>query len=378
MRVLLGTCGAWYLPNTAKGLEQLGALAGLWISDKNRTHVAARLYKRSWPFHLSMKPYYHFGSQIAIERAFYRHFPIWRQWVKLQKLPECQVVQSIMGYATEFFDLAEQTGALKVVDCQNSHPTSYQGYWQRECDQWCPGEKVPIPDWMFARMDRELKRADLILCPSVFVRDTMVTNGLDPAKCVVHPFGVDTTIFQPRSEVPEKIRFITVGTICLRKGHHYLFRAFEQVKRVLPNAELVCVGAYKCDFRLERPKWEGTFTHLPSLTHPELAALLRSCTAFVLPSLEEGFARVIPEAMASGLPVIASYESGATTLITHGESGWIVDPKNPKAIAEAMIMLASKKELNRDFGIMSLKIGRINNSWNDYSVQLLEKYKSFI
>ena len=49
--------------------------------------------------------------------------------------------------------------------------------------------------------------------------------------------------------MPPKPRFIIVGTICLRKGHHYLFRAFEMVKKQLPEAELICVGDYKIDFK---------------------------------------------------------------------------------------------------------------------------------
>ncbi len=72
------------------------------------------------------------------------------------------------GYATEAFTQAEQIGALKVIDFPNSHPTSYFGYWQRECDIWCPGEKVPIPRRMFARMNRELDRADMVIVQSRF------------------------------------------------------------------------------------------------------------------------------------------------------------------------------------------------------------------
>src|SRR6266540_3670900 len=123
--------------------------------------------------------------------------------------------------------MARSSGALKGVDCPNSHPTSYYGYMERECDIWCPGANVPIPRWMFARMNRELETADVVLCPSNFVRDTMVQNGLPVEKCFVNPFGVDTSVFVPRTELAQPAQFICVGMICLRKGHHYLFRAFE-------------------------------------------------------------------------------------------------------------------------------------------------------
>ena len=110
-------------------------------------------------------------------------------------------------------------------------------------------------------MEREIARADMVLCPSYFVRDTMISNGVPPEKCFVNPFGVNTSQFQPRTEIPSRPRFISVGTICVRKGFQYLFRAFELVKKELPEAELIVVGDYKIDFKIERPKWEGTFTH---------------------------------------------------------------------------------------------------------------------
>jgi glycosyltransferase involved in cell wall biosynthesis len=237
-----------------------------------------------------MKPFYHAAPQIVAERMFYRLFPIWKSWLDAQPWPECDVVQGIMGYCSELFDHADRTGALKVVDCSNSHPTSYHGFWQRECDLWCPGERVPVPQWMFARMNRELERADVVLCPSLFVRDTMLMNGIPEEKCFVNPFGVNTEVFSQRTGAPVKPRFVTVGTICVRKGHQYLFRAFEIVKKQLPEAELIVVGTYKTDFRHEQPRWEGTFTHLPHISHSELAKLLQTCTAFVFPSQEEGFA----------------------------------------------------------------------------------------
>src|SRR5439155_25702541 len=138
---------------------------------------------------------------------------------------------------------------------------------------------------------------DVILCPSVFVRDTMLYNGIADEKCVLNPYGVDTSIFTPRTAVPKKPIFISVGAICLRKGHQYLFRAFEKVRQSLPNAELICAGTYMPDFRRERPRWEGKFTHYQRLPHADLARLLRGATAFVFPSNEEGFARAVVEAM---------------------------------------------------------------------------------
>ena len=303
---------------------------------------------------------------------------LWKKWVRermASKSPKHNIVHSVVGFASEMFDAADKTGALKVLDCPNSHPTSYYGFWQRECDLWCPGERVPIPWWMFSRMNRELERADMIVVQSLFCRESMIWNGVPEHKIFVNPMGVDTSVFLPRSEVPDKPQFISVGTICLRKGHQYLFRAFEKVRRRLPGAELICVGNYKRDFRMERPRWEGTFTHIPTLTHPELASLLRGCTAFVFPSQEEGIARAQIEALASGLPVIGTHEGGATTLIRDGEEGFIVRGRDPDHIAHAMIRIASDSGENMRMGNNAYMKGGFGNSWQDYSDRLVEEYR---
>jgi len=375
-RVLLASCGAWHLPHTAKAFSERGALAGLWISLGNHVGIPRDKYQRAWPFHIAMLPFYFCAPQIVTEKAFYALFPLWKAWLALQHFPTCKVVQAIMGYGTEPFAHGKKAGALKVIDCPNSHPRNLRSLWQRECDIWCPGEKLPIPDWMFARMERELSQADVILCPSIFVRESMIDNGLPEEKCFVSPFGVDTSIFRPRPQVPSRPRFIAVGTICLRKGYQYLFRAFEQVRREIPEAELICVGAYKTDFRFERKRWEGTFTHFPAVSHPDLAKLLQTCSAFVIPSVEEGFARVISEAMSVGLPIIGTHESGSTTQVTNGIEGLIVPVCNPEKLAEAMILLARDAELNNAMGIAALKRGARTNSWQDYGDRLLREYEN--
>src|SRR5260370_107695 len=379
MQVLLTTTRDWHLGRTARAFSQRGALAGLWMADKNSTGIGPALYRRCWPYHLAIKPLYHCAPQIWNERATYWFVGVYESWLRRQfrssRCPRFEVAHAIVGFASALFKRAKQVGAFKVVDCPNSHPTTYYGFWQRECDLWCPGEKVPIPRWMFGRMNREIEQADLVIVQSKFCKESMLLNGIPESKLLVSPMGVDTSVFKPREAVPAKPRFVCVGDICLRKGHQYLFRAFELVKRKLPEAELICVGSEKCDFRLERPKWAGTFTRYGRLEHPELAALLRTCTAFVFPSQEEGIARAQIEALAAGLPVIGTHEGGTTTLVEDGIAGFIVPGRDPQQLAGAMIKLATDLELNRRLGQAAFKKGSVNNTWQDYGDRLLAEYE---
>ena len=365
--------GAMHTRQIALPLQDRGVLAGLWISDKNSTGISPDLYRRCWPYHLAMKPFYHGASLGFREQMALRLMPLWSAWIRRQIPPPFDVAYGCGGgQATEIFDLAEKTGALKVVDSSSSHPTSAYGFWQRECDIWNPGTGVATPRWMFGRWNRELERADVIICPSTFVVDSMVYNGIPKSKCWLNPYGVDPTIFQPRTAVPEQTRFITVGSICLRKGHQYLFRAFEKVRRVLPDAELICAGNFYPDFSSERKRWEGTFTHYENLPQKELSKILQTCTAFVFPSNEESIARAVVEAMGAGLPIIGTHESGATTLVQDGVEGLIIPARGVDELAEAMIRSATNREENARMGQASHMRGAKNNSWGDFANRLIQ------
>ena len=372
LKILLTSVGAMHTRQIARPLQDRDTLAGLWISDKNTTGIAEAQYRRCWSYHLAMKSFYHLASLGFREQMALRLLPIWSAWLRNQTAPAFDVAYGCGGgQATEIFDLADKTGALKVIDSSSSHPTSAFGFWQRECDIWNPGTTVGTPRWMFARWNRELERADAIICPSTFVVDSMVYNGIPKSKCYLNPYGVDTSIFKPRTMVPERPRFICVGSICLRKGHQYLFRAFEKVKQVLPDAELICAGSFYPDFSSERSRWEGTFTHYENLPQRELGKILQQCTAFVFPSNEESIARAVVEAMGAGLPIIGTHESGATTLVNDGVEGLIVRARDIDQLAEAMIRSATKREENGRMGQASYVRGAQNNSWGDFADRLI-------
>jgi glycosyltransferase involved in cell wall biosynthesis len=375
MRIVLAACGAAHLRPIARAIQDRGDLAGLWISDKNNTGIAPDKFRRCWSYHLAVKPFYHFAPVGIREKMCFGLLPVWGSWVRRQKTEPFDVAYSILGHATGLFDVAERVGALKVLDATNSHPTSFYGFWQRECDLWSPGTRVNVPRLIFARGNRELERADVILCPSKFVRESMLYNGFPESKCVLNPYGVDILQFTPRAAMPAKPRFICVGTVCLRKGHQYLFRAFEKVRKVLKDAELVCVGVDYPDFNRERPRWAGTYTHYRNIPVEQLAQLLRDSTAFVFPSNEEGFAKAIIEAMGAGLPIIATHQSGATTLVEDGVEGWIVRARDVDQLADAMIKAASNRELNEKMGRAAYARGAQKNTWDDYaerSVRIFE------
>ena len=136
---------------------------------------------------------------------------------------------------------------------------------------------------------------------------------------------------------------------------------------------MVCVGNYYPDFRQEKPRWERTFTHYQNITVADLAKVLRESTAFVFPSNEEGLAKAIIEAMGSGLPIIATHQSGATTLVEDGVEGFIVRGRDVDQIAEAMVKIATNRVLNDKMGRAAYARGARNNSWADHADRIIEQ-----
>jgi glycosyltransferase involved in cell wall biosynthesis len=106
-----------------------------------------------------------------------------------------------------------------------------------------------------------------------------------------------------------------------------------------------------------------------------MANILSECAVFILPSFEEGFARVLSEAMAAGIPILASYESGATTVIRNGVEGYVLQPRNIDSIAEAMIDMIKDREKNIQMGDASYIAGAASNTWKDYTKRLLTEYE---
>lgn len=376
--VVFGGMDKWYMNHTARGMHTLGALDGLWVSNRNTFGIDPAKFKRVWPYHLAQKPYYHLGKSDLEERMRWVNLPFYDAWIRLRNLPATtNVVHGPMGSCKALFALANRSGRkiLKVYDSPNSHPHSLKRIWQGECDRFRPGYRIPLPDWAFARMVEEINAADIVLCPSIFVKDSMTAAGVPAEKCFVNHFGVDTSIFKKRENPPARPRFVCVGSITLRKGHQYLFEAFEHVKQQLPDAELIIIGSPRPDFKTQWPQWRDQITHHPSLPHPEINTIFQSATAFVFPSLEEGFARVLSEAMAAGLPLIATHESGATTVIRDGVHGFIVPAGNPEILAARMLTLATEPALNHTLGQAAWTVGAERNTWTDYATRLHLEYK---
>lgn len=192
------------------------------------------------------------------------------------------------------------------------------------------------------RESEEWELADTIVCPSEFVRQGVIKAGGAAHKCIVVPYGVDSR-FSPCERPPERgpLRVLSVGQVSLRKGAGYAC----EVGRILgKSAELRWVGPILLTAEGRR-KVEQHVRLIGSIPRNQILEQFRWADVFFLPSICEGSATVIYEALMSGLPVVTTPNAGS--IVTDGINGFIVPVRDTVQMAEKLRQLHEDERLLR-------------------------------
>ena len=190
------------------------------------------------------------------------------------------------------------------------------------------------------RIGRRCKRADALVAISPAVRGELVAGGYDPTRVFDLPNGVPVpeTPWQPRGD-PDSLRAAFVGRLAPEKGLDALVDAWPVVLEQRPEARLTLIGEGP-----ERPRLAGRIARLglgrsidlPGVS-PDPSSLLRESDLFVLPSREEGMSIALLEAMALGIPSVASAIPGNLALMTEGVHGRLAPPDDPPSLARVIL-----------------------------------------
>ncbi|MCI0410863.1 MAG: glycosyltransferase family 4 protein, partial [Acidobacteria bacterium] len=201
-----------------------------------------------------------------------------------------------------------------------------------------------------------LRRADLLRTISEHLRSRVQkVAGLKPPLWVFPAF-IDLDLFlqdPPRREGQKTVVF--VGALSPVKGIGCLLDAFSEVHIYAPEARLEIVGEgplrRAIQARRDRTLPLQRIELLGQLSQMEVKASLDRAAVLVLPSLSEGLGRVLIEAMARGLPVVASRTGGIPELVEDGKTGFLVEPGDGKGLAERILWLFEHQEEARAIGL---------------------------
>jgi glycosyltransferase involved in cell wall biosynthesis len=268
-------------------------------------------------------------------------------------IPPCSVFHGWMGQSLASLRAAKKQGVVTLVENAGRHPGHFhQASWE-ECDRFNikRRERSPLlPSALIRRMEREYETCDRIAVPSTVARGSFAKFGYADKAIVVFP-GVDEKFFSPRlrTERQPLFRVCFVGRVELVKGTGYLLQAWKRL--ALPNAELVLAGEVRPEIKtLLETYADSTVRTTGVLSAAELAELYRESDLFVFPSVNEGLAQVLLEAMASGLPVVASDLSGADDCVTEGKEGFIVPARDVDRLSEAILWCYRHQDETRAMG----------------------------
>ncbi len=200
-----------------------------------------------------------------------------------------------------------------------------------------------------------------VIAVSEAVKQHLCAQGLDAKRVRVIHNGVDLSRFQPVPVADAKLALErnpsapligVFGRLSEEKGQRVALEAMFILLKDHPTARLVLVGEGKSEADLRTSAAAlgiGDSVEFAGFM-PDVRPLMSACDAVIVPSLKEGFGLAAVEAMALGRPVVASAVGGLTEIVAPGETGFLADPNDPNAVAQALGELISNPTLAQEMG----------------------------
>ena len=234
------------------------------------------------------------------------------------------------------------------------------------------GRSLELPSsWIIAREEREYELAEAIVVPSEFARRTFIDEGVPAGRVRVLPLATRATGFNAapadvearveRIRLGRPLRVLYVGMLSYRKGMHDLLDVMKTLGRKL---EFRLVGPLlpECrEFAQQAAQWA---TVEPAVPQSQLPAIYAWGDVFVLPTIEDGFAVVLAQAQAAGLPIITTTNSGGPDILADGGQGFTVAIRDAQAITERLLWCDDNRDELANM-VESLHVRPPRRSWDD-------------
>ncbi|VTZ23070.1 conserved hypothetical protein [Methylocella tundrae] len=384
MKIALSANGKFHTFDLARELYAREALAGIYSS-----YPRFKLRHEALPQELIHTfPFFHAPYMAARWRDRLPRSWLW-QWEHLdatafaafvaRNLPPCDVYMGLSGSSLAAGKRAHSQGSFYVCDRGSSHIRVQRQLQKEEQELWGLSGETVDPRTVDAE-EAEYAEADRITIPSSFVYRSFVSQGIAPEKLRKLPYGVNLLRFEPVGQ-PEEGRFdvLFVGAMSLRKGVPYLVQAFQKLDH--PAKSLTFVGIENLEvieMLRRRDLWPETARVVGPVPQSELKTLMSRSHVMALPSIEEGLALVLAQAMACGCPVIASTNTGAEDIVTDGEEGFIIPIRDVDALTERLQYMADHPDERQAMGTKALAKVQGFGGWRAYGDMAMAVFKELV
>ncbi len=310
----------------------------------------------------------------SIQKWFFKNFDSYYyinnlyDYLAAEKLTKSEIFHGGTNYSKRSLKKAKKMGATCIISHWSSHPLTQIKLIEDEYKSL--GKKFFFNSAKSRKqMIEEINSADYISIPSDFVERSFIENGVPKEKLINIPFGVDLKKYDGiKMKKDKKFRAIFVGQVSIRKGIHYLLKAWNELN--LKDSELLIVGSILPDAKEIVNQYKGNknikFTGFddPKKYYP-------ISDVFVFPSIEEGSALVTYEAMASGLPIIVTPNTGS--IARNGKEGFIIPIRDVDKLKEKIEFMHDNQEVCEKMGKNARKYVE-KFPWEEYSKKILEVY----
>jgi len=352
--------------NAVAGIVRAGALTCAYASS-NVSDIPTG-FVRHWG--IAGRAAKYLGAKDRSGLIYYLESNLFDAWVAA-RLPRANIFHGWSGMCLRSLRQAKRLGMKTIVERASSHPFTQMQLLREEYTRW--SIPLSLPRWNHRRVMQELEETDYVTTPSAFARQSLIIAGIPQHKLVEIPFGVDFSRFQAAVHIALRpFRAIFAGQVSIRKGVPYLLEAWRRLD--WRDAELWIVGSIAPDFAPLRHRWSGIAGVRYIAYSERLAELFQISDLFVFPSIEEGSALVTYEAMACGLPIIATPNSGSVA--RDGLDGFMVPIRDVDALRDRMQLLKDDARLRLRMG-QSARARAESFTWSRYQSSLMEYYKRF-
>lgn len=300
-------------------------------------------------------------------------------WVASQLHNQIQWVHTYEHAALATIRQAKKLQITSFHEQPSQHHTFFNAILQQQLRQYpqliSPTTSL-LNDERAAKQDQrkneELKACDYIICNSRFTSKTLTDAGVNEKKIIRIPYGFPETVTHIADHpVHEKMTFLYAGSQSIRKGTHLLYEAWKRCNFDPDKAELIIIGKNQLP-ELIRNGLPGSVKFSNNIPHEELMGFYRKADVFVLPTLADGFGMVISEAMAMGVPVITTMNSGGPDIITHQENGFLIPADDIAVLAQQMTWCFQHPHQLREIGYRALDTAKAY-PWSMFRKKLMEE-----
>lgn len=228
-------------------------------------------------------------------------------------------------------------------------------------------------------IEKELEEyglADYISVPSSYAKRTYVERGIPENKIMQIPYGVELAAFKQIPKEDSVFRVVFAGAMSLQKGVHYLLQAFKELK--LPNSELMLIGSMNEDMKPFFKKYSGNYNYIGHVPQKELYRYYSQGSVFAIASIQEGLALVQPQAMACGLPVIATVNTGGEDIVRDGKDGFIIPIRDVASLKEKILYMYEHPDVCRAMGQSAKERVSQGFTWDDYGEKMFAAYERIL